>query len=242
MESRPRFTRVLLKLSGEALMGEDSFGIDPGVLRNVAEEILQVHDLGVELALVVGGGNIFRGLKSSEYGIKRVPADHMGMLATLINVIALGEALSGLGSEVRVMSAIDINKIAEPYIRGRAVNHLRKGRIVLFGAGTGNPYFSTDTAAALRAMEIEADVLCKATKVDGVFDADPVLNPEARRYDRLSYREVLEKKLQVMDMTAVSLAMGQDLPIIVFNLKKKGSIRRVMFETDMGTLISGEPS
>jgi uridylate kinase len=242
MESRPRFTRVLLKLSGEALMGEDSFGIDPGVLRNVAEEILQVHDLGVELALVVGGGNIFRGLKSSEYGIKRVPADHMGMLATLINVIALGEALSGLGSEVRVMSAIDINKIAEPYIRGRAVNHLRKGRIVLFGAGTGNPYFSTDTAAALRAMEIEADALCKATKVDGVFDADPVLHADARRYDRLSYREVLEKKLQVMDMTAVSLAMGRDLPIIVFNLRDQGSIRRVMFENDMGTLISGEPS
>jgi uridylate kinase len=242
MESRPRFKRVLLKLSGEALMGEDSFGIDPDILKSVAEEILQVHDLGVELALVVGGGNIFRGLKSSEYGIKRVPADHMGMLATLINVIALGEAMSGLGSEVRIMSAIDINKIAEPYIRGRAVNHLRKGRIVLFGAGTGNPYFSTDTAAALRAMEIEADALCKATKVDGVFDADPVLQPDARRFDRLSYREVLEKKLRVMDMTAVSLAMGQDLPIIVFNLRKKGSIRRVMFENDMGTLISGESS
>ena len=242
MEPRPRFKRVLLKLSGEALMGDDSFGIDPDVLNSVAEEILQVHDLGVELALVVGGGNIFRGLNSSEYGIKRVPADHMGMLATLINVIALGEAMNGLGSEVRIMSAIDINKIAEPYIRGRAINHLRKGRIVLFGAGTGNPYFSTDTAAALRAMEIEADALCKATKVDGVFDADPVLQPDARRFERLSYREVLEKKLRVMDMTAVSLAMGQDLPIIVFNLRKKGSIRRVMFENDMGTLISGESS
>jgi uridylate kinase len=242
MEPRPRFKRVLLKLSGEALMGEGSFGIDPDVLRGVAGEILGVHELGVELALVVGGGNIFRGLKSSEYGIKRVPADHMGMLATLINVIALGEALSGLGAEVRIMSAIDINKIAEPYIRGRAVNHLRKGRVVLFGAGTGNPYFSTDTAAALRAMEIEADALCKATKVDGVFEADPVLRPDARRFDRLSYREVLEKKLQVMDMTAVSLAMGRDLPIIVFNLRSKGSIRRVMFESDMGTLISGESS
>lgn len=233
---------MLLKLSGEALMGDDSFGIAPNVLQSVAEEILQVHDLGVELALVVGGGNIFRGLKSSEYGIKRVPADHMGMLATLINVIALGEALSGLGSEVRIMSAIDINKIAEPYIRGRAINHLAKGRIVLFGAGTGNPYFSTDTAAALRAMEIEADVLCKATKVDGVFDLDPVLHPHALKFNRLSYREVLEKKLQVMDMTAVSLAMGRDLPIIVFNLLDKGSIRRVMFDDHMGTIITGEPS
>ncbi len=233
---------MLLKLSGEALMGDDSFGIAPNVLKAVAEEILQVHGLGVELALVVGGGNIFRGLKSSEYGIKRVPADHMGMLATLINVIALGEALNGLGSEVRIMSAIDINKIAEPYIRGRAINHLAKGRIVLFGAGTGNPYFSTDTAAALRAMEIEADVLCKATKVDGVFDLDPVLHPHALKFNRLSYREVLEKKLQVMDMTAVSLAMGRDLPIIVFNLLDKGSIRRVMFDDHMGTIISGEPS
>lgn len=242
MEPRPRFRRVLLKLSGEALMGDDSFGIDPSVLKSVAEEIRQVHELGVELALVVGGGNIFRGLKSSEYGIKRVPADHMGMLATLINVIALGEAMSGLGSEVRIMSAIDINKIAEPYIRGRAINHLRKGRIVLFGAGTGSPYFSTDTAAALRAMEIEADALCKATKVDGVFDADPVLHPGARKFEHLSYREVMEKKLRVMDMTAVSLAMGQDLPIIVFNLLKQGSIRRVMFENGMGTLISGESS
>ncbi len=232
----------MLKLSGEALMGEDAFGIAPEVLKEVAEEIVRVHDLGVELALVVGGGNIFRGLKSGEYGIKRVPADHMGMLATLINVIALGEALSGLGAEVRVMSAIDINKIAEPYIRGRAINHLQKGRIVLFGAGTGSPYFSTDTAAALRAMEVEAEVLCKATKVDGVFDRDPVVHPDARKFDRLSYREVLEKKLRVMDMTAVSLAMGQDLPIIVFNLRDKGSIQRVMFENDMGTRIAGEPS
>ncbi|MGM0663818.1 MAG: UMP kinase [Thermodesulfobacteriota bacterium] len=240
--ARPRFKRVLLKLSGEALVGNGSFGIDPGMLNEVAEEIRLVHDLGVELALVVGGGNIFRGLNSSEYGIKRVPADHMGMLATLINVIALGEALSGSGVETRVMSAIDINKIAEPYIRSRAVNHLEKGRIVLFGAGTGNPYFSTDTAAALRAMEIEAEVLCKATKVDGVFDRDPVRHPDARKYDRLSYREVLEKKLQVMDMTAVSLAMGQELPIIVFNLLVKGSIRRVIFENDLGTIISGELS
>jgi uridylate kinase len=220
-------------------MGKSSFGIDPLMLNEVAEEIRLVHDLGVELALVVGGGNIFRGLNSSEYGIKRVPADHMGMLATLINVIALGEALGGSGVEARVMSAIDINKIAEPYIRSRAVNHLQKGRIVLFGAGTGNPYFSTDTAAALRAMEIEAEVLCKGTKVDGVFDRDPARHPEAVKYDRLSYKEVLEKKLQVMDMTAVSLAMGQQLPIIVFNMLVKGSIRRVMFENHLGTIIGG---
>lgn len=240
METRPRFRRVLLKLSGEALMGKSAFGIDPGVLNNVAEEVHQVHRLGLEIALVVGGGNIFRGLNSSAYGIKRVPADHMGMLATLINVIALGEALSGLGSQVRVMSAIDINKITEPYIRGRAINHLAKGRIVLFGAGTGNPYFSTDTAAALRAMEIEAEVLLKATKVDGVYDRDPVLDPAAQMFHRLSYLEVLEKKLQVMDMTAVSLAMGQNLPIIVFNLGDEGSIHRIMFDENMGTLIAGE--
>ncbi len=229
-------------MSGEALMGGASFGIDPDVLRGVAEEILRVHRLGVEMALVVGGGNIFRGLNASEYGIKRVPADHMGMLATLINVIALGEALAGLGCDARVMSAIDINKIAEPYIRSRAINHLGKGRIVLFGAGTGNPYFSTDTAAALRAMEIEAEVLLKGTKVDGVFDRDPVAHPDAVKFDTLSYREFLEKKLQVMDMTAVSLAMGRDLPIIVFNLRERGSIERVMFDADMGTLISGDAS
>jgi len=240
MNRHPRFRKVLLKLSGEALMGEGSFGIDPNVLKEVADDIHQVHLLGVEIGLVVGGGNIFRGLNSSEYGLKRVPADYMGMLATLINVIALGEALNSLGAEVRVMSAIDINKITEPYIRGRAVNHLRKGRIVLFGAGTGNPYFSTDTAAALRAMEIEAEVLLKATKVDGVFDRDPALDPGAVKFDRLSYMDVLEKKLMVMDMTAVSLAMGQNLPIIVFNLLEKDSIRRIMFDETVGTVISGE--
>ncbi len=221
-------------------MGGNAFGIDPVILKGLAREVHEVHEMGVELALVVGGGNIFRGLKSDEYGIKRVPADHMGMLATLINVIALGEALNACGCQVRVMSAIDINKIAEPYIRGRAVNHLRKGRIVLLGAGTGNPYFSTDTAAALRAMEIEAEALLKGTKVDGVFDSDPVTHPDAKRFERLSYREVLERKLGVMDMTAVSLAMGQDLPIVVFSLREPGSIRRVMMNNDVGTIISGE--
>jgi uridylate kinase len=235
---QPRYRRVLLKLSGEALMGEKPSGIDPDILKTVAEEIHGVHSKGIQMGLVIGGGNIFRGLESSEYGIRRVPADHMGMLATVINAIALGEALKNIGSEVRVMSAIDMNKITEPYIRGRAVNHIRKGRIVIFAAGTGNPYFSTDTAAALRAMEMEAQVLLKATKVDGIYDSDPGENPSSQPYARLTYQEVLEKNLKVMDMTAVSLAMGQSLPIIVFNLRKKGHIEKVIFGQTVGTRIA----
>lgn len=237
---RPRFRRVSLKLSGEALVGEGSFGIDPEVLKAVAAEIHEVHQEDVQIAIVIGGGNIFRGLNSTNYGLGRVPADHMGMLATVINSIALSEALNQLGSETRVMTAIDINKIAEPYIRGRAVRHLEKGRIVLFGAGTGNPYFSTDTAAALRAMEIQAEVLLKATKVDGVYEADPVKNPSLKPFERLSYQEVLERNLQIMDLTAVSLAMGQNLPIIVFNLRKQGNIKKVLNRESVGTFISGE--
>jgi len=236
---QPRFRRILLKVSGEALMGEQSFGIDPAVINGVAQEIDETHRAGVEIALVIGGGNIFRGLKSSEYGIGRVPADHMGMLATVINAIALGEALNSLGSETRIMSAIDMNKVAETYIRGRAVSHLRKGRIVLLGAGTGNPYFSTDTAAALRAMELGAEVLLKATKVDGVFRSDPKKGPVSKPFSRLTYEEVLRHNLGVMDMTAVALAMGQRLPIIVFNLRKKGNIHRVALGKKVGTLISG---
>ena len=238
--SQPRFRRILLKLSGEALMGETSFGIDPDILQTVAGEITDLHQLGIEIAVVIGGGNIFRGLNSSKYGIGRIPADHMGMLATVINAIALGEALNHMGSETRVMSAIDMNKITEPYIRERAISHLRRKRIVLFGAGTGNPYFSTDTAAALRAMETNSEVLLKATKVEGVFDSDPEKGSTSRFYERLTYREVLEKNLLVMDMTAVSLAMGQNLPIIVFNLRKKGNIQKVIFGQSVGTLISGE--
>ena len=238
--SQPRFRRVLLKLSGEALMGETSFGIDPDILQTVAGEITDLHQLGIEIAVVIGGGNIFRGLNSSKYGIGRIPADHMGMLATVINAIALGEALNHMGSETRVMSAIDMNKITEPYIRERAISHLRRKRIVLFGAGTGNPYFSTDTAAALRAMETNSEVLLKATKVEGIFDSDPEKGSTSRFYERLTYREVLEKNLLVMDMTAVSLAMGQNLPIIVFNLRKKGNIQKVIFGQSVGTLISGE--
>jgi len=236
----PRFRRVLLKLSGEALMGDTSFGIEPGVLKSVAEEISVLHKDGVEIAIVIGGGNIFRGLHSSDYGMARVPADHMGMLATMINSVALGEALNNLGSETRVMSAIDMNKVAEPYIRARAMAHLKKNRIVVLGAGTGNPYFSTDTAAALRAMETQAEVLLKATKVDGVYDSDPEKNPHAKPYTKLTYQEVLRKNLKVMDLTAVSLAMGQNLPIIVFNLRKKGNIKKVLYGQHVGTLIAGE--
>jgi len=238
--SQPHFRKILLKLSGEALMGEKTFGVDPKILKAVAGEIHNLQELGVKIAIVIGGGNIFRGLNSSEYGMGRVSGDHMGMLATIINAIALGEALNRMGSETRVMSAIDMNKIAEPYIRGRAMRHLERGRVVLIGAGTGNPYFSTDTAAALRAMEVEAEVLLKATKVDGVFDADPEKNPSSKPYTRLTYLEFLQKNLQVMDMTAVSLAMGQNLPIIVFNLRKKDNIKKVVFGETVGTLISGE--
>jgi uridylate kinase len=221
-------------------MGEKTFGVDPKILKAVAGEIHNLQELGVKIAIVIGGGNIFRGLNSSEYGMGRVSGDHMGMLATIINAIALGEALNRMGSETRVMSAIDMNKVAEPYIRGRAMRHLERGRVVLIGAGTGNPYFSTDTAAALRAMEVEAEVLLKATKVNGVFDADPEKNPSLKPYTRLTYLEFLQKNLQVMDMTAVSLAMGQNLPIIVFNLRKKDNIKRVVFGETVGTLISGE--
>jgi uridylate kinase len=238
----PRFKRILLKLSGEALMGDKSFGIDPAVLEEVASEISSIHKLGVEVGIVIGGGNIFRGLQSTGYGVGRVAADHMGMLATIINALALGEALQRIGAEIRVMTAIDMIKIAEPYVRGRAIRHLSKNRIVLFGAGTGNPYFTTDTAAALRAMEIDAEVLMKATKVDGVYDADPEIEPSAKLFPKLTYNEVLKRNLKVMDLTGVSLAMGQELPIIVFNLREKGNILKVITGEKVGTLITGESS
>jgi len=240
MKDNIRFRRIVLKLSGEALMGDKSYGIDPVVLKTIAGEIHKVHNMGVEIAIVVGGGNIFRGLNSTEYGMGRAPADHMGMLATVINVLALGEALNNLGSETRIMSAIEMNKIAEPFIRKRAISHLNKKRIVLFGAGTGNPFFSTDTAAALRAMEIEAEVLLKATKVNGVYESDPEKDPSSKPFTRLTYQDYLEKGLKVMDMTAVTLAMGQDLPIIVFNLRQSKNILKVVTGQKVGTLISGE--
>jgi uridylate kinase len=237
--SRRGYRRILLKLSGEALLGRTSYGIDPGVLNMVAKEIHAVHSVGVEMAVVIGGGNIFRGLRDSEYGMGRVAADHMGMLATVINAIAMGEALSHAGSETRIMSAVEMDKVAEPYIRARAVRHLEKGRIILLAAGTGNPYFSTDTAAALRAMETGAEVLLKATKVEGVYSSDPVKNPAATFYPRLTYRQVLEENLQVLDLAAVALAMGQGLPIVVFNLLKRGNIKKATMGKQVGTLISG---
>lgn len=239
-DKRPRYRRILLKLSGEALMGDESFGIDSTVLKAVANEVRNVHKLGVEIAIVIGGGNIFRGLNASEYGMDRVPADQMGMLATVINAIALGEALNKMGTDTRIMSALDMNKIAEPYIRERAISHLEKDRIIILGAGTGNPYFSTDTAAALRAMEVQAEVLLKATKVDGVFEADPEENAASKPFRKITYQEVIRKNLKVMDMTAVSLAMGQNLPIIVFNLRKKGNIKKVVSGQNVGTSISGD--
>jgi uridylate kinase len=241
-DTPPHFRRILLKLSGEALMSDQSFGINPEILEGVATEISQIHKMGVQVAIVVGGGNIFRGLQASAYGVGRVAADYMGMLATIINAIALSEAIQRLGPETRVMTAIEMTKIAEPYVRERAIMHLSKNRILLFGAGTGNPYFTTDTAAALRAMEIGAEVLLKATRVDGVYDADPEIDPTAKPFSKLTYGMVLERNLKVMDLTAVSLAMGQGLPIIVFNLRKKGNIKKVISGKKLGTLITGGQS
>ena len=239
-DKRVPFKRVMLKLSGEALMGDKPYGIDPKILQSIAGEVKKVHDMGTETAIVIGGGNIFRGLHSSEYGMGRTTADHMGMLATVINALALGEALNNLDTKTRVMSAIDMHKIAEPFIRKKAISHLEKKRIVIFGAGTGNPFFSTDTAAALRAMEIEAEVLLKATKVNGVFETDPEKDPSSKVFARLTYQEYIKKGLRVMDMTAVTLAMGQSLPIIVFSLREKENIIKAVSGQVIGTLISGE--
>ena len=235
---RPRYKRVLIKLSGEALMGDQAFGISPEMLQYVAEEIRSVFSLGVQIALVVGGGNIFRGIAASSYGMDRSSADHMGMLATIINSLALQDALESQGIQTRTQTAITMHSIAEPYILRRAVRHLEKGRVVLFGAGTGNPYFTTDTAAVLRAQEIHAEILLKATKVDGLYDLDPVENPNAVLLKHIPYMEVLEKQLRVMDMTAISLAMDNDLPLAVFNLKNKGNIKKVVCGQDIGTLIT----
>ena len=223
-------------------MGDQSFGIDPTVLRTVALEISDIHNRGVEVGIVIGGGNIFRGLQSGAFGVGRVAGDHMGMLATVINAIALAEAIKGIGPESRVMTALDISKAAEPYVREKALSHLSKKRIVIFGAGTGNPYFTTDTAATLRALEIDAHVLMKATNVDGVYDADPKLESSAKPFPELTYAEVLRMNLKVMDITAVSLAMDQHLPIIVFNMGKTGNILKAVSGEKVGTLITGEKS
>jgi len=233
-----RYHRVLLKLSGEALMGTGSFGIDPEVVRVLSDELASVHALGVQLALVVGGGNIFRGVKAASAGMDRVSGDHMGMLATLINSLALQDQLEQRGVQTRVLSAIEIRQVAEPFIRRRAIRHLEKRRVVVFGGGTGNPYFSTDTAAALRAMEIKADVILKGTKVDGIYTADPMLDPNATKFTEISYLKVLERGLKVMDATAISLCMDNKLPIVVFNLRTAGNLRRVIAGEAVGTTVT----
>lgn len=234
----PRFKRILLKLSGEALMGDQGFGISPDMIKYVADEIKSVHDLGVQVAIVVGGGNIFRGIAASSYGMDRSAADHMGMLATVINSVALQDALEKIGILTRVQSAISMHEVAEPYILRRAIRHLEKGRVVIFAAGTGNPYFTTDTAAVLRAQEIHAEMLLKATNVDGIYDADPKTHPQARRLDKITYREALEKQLRVMDLTAISLAMDNRLPLSVFLLKTPGNILGVVCGETIGTRIN----
>jgi uridylate kinase len=233
----PQYNRILLKLSGEALMGEQDFGIDPVMIKYVAGEIKSVCDLGVQIAIVVGGGNIFRGIAASSFGMDRASADRMGMLATVINSLALQDALEKIGIQTRTQTAITMHEVAEPYILRRALRHLEKGRVVLFGAGTGNPYFTTDTAAVLRAQEIRAEILLKATKVDGLYDSDPVINHQAKFLKNIKYMEVIEKQLKVMDMTAISLAMDNQLPLAVFNLKDKGNIRKVVCGDDVGTRI-----
>jgi uridylate kinase len=231
------YKRVMLKLSGEMLAGEDGFGISPVVIRRFAEEIYEVQQMGVELAIVIGGGNIFRGLAGASQGMDRAHADYMGMLATVINGLALQDALEGVGCKTRVMSAIAVDEIAEPYIRRRALRHMEKGRVIIFAAGTGNPYFSTDTGAALRAAEIGADVILKGTKVDGVYDKDPAKYTDAVRYDSLEHREILEQGLRVMDSTAASLCMDNNIPLVVFNLAETGNIKRLLDGEKVGTFI-----
>ena len=237
---KPVYQRVLLKLSGEAMMGDREYGIDPLVVQTVAQEVKEVRALGVEVAIVIGGGNIYRGVAASAKGMDRTSADHMGMLATVINSLALQDALEKMGVFTRVLSAIEMNRIAEPYIRRRAVRHLEKGRVVIFAGGTGNPFFTTDTAAALRAMEVKSQVILKATKVDGVYDSDPFVNLKATKFEKLSYIEVLNLGLRIMDATAISLCMENRLPIIVFNLARRGNIKRVVLGRKIGTIIGGK--
>jgi uridylate kinase len=233
----PAYKRILLKASGEALMGTQAYGVDVKVARSIAGEIKAVHDLGVEVAVVVGGGNIFRGVSESAGDMDRSSADYIGMLATVMNAVVLQDALEKVGCHTRVLSAINIPQVGEPFIRRRAIRHLEKGRVVIFAAGTGNPYFTTDSAAALRALEIKADAILKATKVDGVYTADPVKDPAATRYDCITYQEVLEKQLKVMDASAISLCMDNDLPIVVFNMRTAGNIVRVVSGETVGTRV-----
>jgi uridylate kinase len=236
-QTAPKYKRILVKLSGEALMGQFDYGIDPRVIEGLAEEISELNDQGVEIALVIGGGNIFRGAGLAEAGMDRVTGDHMGMLATVVNALAMQDALERKGVFCRVMSALKINQVCEDYIRRRAVRHLEKGRVVIFAAGTGNPFFTTDSAASLRGIEINADLLLKATKVDGVYDSDPVKNPDAKRYDELGYDEVLSQKLAVMDATAIVLCRDNHLPLRVFNIFNRGDLSRIVAGEDIGTLV-----
>ncbi len=237
-QTKPKYKRILLKLSGEALGGEQGYGICPKTVANIANQIVELQDLGVQVVIVVGGGNIFRGLEGEDAGIDRATGDYMGMLATIINSLALQNSLEHHGVETRVQTAIEMSEVAEPFIRRRAVRHLEKGRVVIFGGGTGNPYFSTDTAAALRANEITADVILKATKVDGIYDKDPEKNPTAKRFHKISYLDCLQKQLRVMDSTAFSLCMDNSMPIIVFDLFKPHNIRNVVLGNKIGTLVS----
>ena len=236
---RAGYKRIVLKISGEVLTGEGDYGIDPEMIGQIAQEVKEVKNLGVEVAIVIGGGNIFRGMAASAKGMDRVSADYMGMLATVINGLAFQDALEKIDVATRVQTAIEMREVAEPYIRRRAMRHLEKGRVVIFAAGTGNPYFTTDTTASLRAMEIGAEVILKGTKVDGIYDADPLLNKRAKKYDELTYFEVLKKQLKVMDATAISLCMDYRIPIIVFNLKKRGNIKRVIWGERVGTKVRG---
>ncbi len=242
MENKVKYNRILLKLSGESLMGNKGHGIDPEVLNFFSREVKKIRDLDVEVGIVIGGGNIYRGLNAGDQGIDRVTGDQMGMLATMINSLALQNALENHGMYTRLMSAIKMEEIAEPYIRRRAVRHLEKGRIIIFGAGTGHPYFSTDTAASLRAVEIEADAIIKGTRVDGVFDSDPEKNPDATQFQSISYIDVLKKNLRVMDLTAISLCQENSLPIIVFNMNKEDNLLKLVRGENVGTKVSGSIS
>ncbi|MCS7203742.1 MAG: UMP kinase [Thermodesulfovibrio sp.] len=237
---KPIYRRVLLKLSGEALMGERGYGIDPKTVTYMAEEIKKAYSVGVEIAVVIGGGNIFRGMEAAEQGIERATADYMGMLATVMNALALQNALEKLNINTRVQSAIEMRELAEPYIRRRAIRHLEKGRIVIFAAGTGNPYFTTDTAAALRAIEIGADVILKGTKVDGIYSSDPLKDPNAKKFDTLTYMDVIRYSLKVMDSTAITLCMDNNLPIVVFNINKSDNLKKIILGEKIGSIVLNE--
>lgn len=235
----PKYKRVLLKLSGESLMGDKNFGLDPNILSQYSLDIKSITELGVQVAIVIGGGNIYRGMNEAETGIERAHGDYMGMLATVINGMALQAGLEKVGVYTRLQSAIKMEQIAEPYIRRRAIRHVEKGRVVIFGAGTGNPYFTTDTAGVLRAIEIKADVILKGTRVDGIYTEDPERNPKAEKYDKISFNECIQRNLRVMDMTAFTLCMENDLPIVVFDMNKPGNLRRVVTGEKVGTLVAG---